>query len=149
MAKTNYSCKIKGTCGKAYGRDLPVSAKDAREVASAIRNKKVVSVEKLFEKVMNDKAYIPFKRYNTELAHKPKIGPARQPLNTVEEFSKVLKNAKENAKLQGLSEESLFIVHVSAHKGIHKRPQGARAFSKGPQRRSRRTNVEIVVQERK
>ncbi len=149
MVKTGYSYKPSGPNGKAYGRDLPISAKDAREVASAIRNKKVLAAEQLFDDVLDGKAFIQFKRYNQELAHRKKIGPARQPINTVKEFAKVLRNAKENAKSQGLAEANLVVTHISAHKALHKRPRGARAFSKGPQRRSRRTNLEIIVEERK
>lgn len=151
LMKMSYAYKPneEKAAARAYGRDLEVSAKDSREVVHAIRGLKIAEAEKVLFGVMTLQQPIPFKRHKRKLSHKPGIGPGRYPRNAAAAVLKILENAKANAKVKGLDEGALFVKHVAVHKGIHKRPRGARAFSKGPQMHSRRATVEIILEEKK
>lgn len=144
----SYAPRVPGRAAFAYGRELGISAKDAREVAGALRGMGLSEAEKLLQDVLSFKRAIPFKRFNKGVAHREGIGAGRYPLNAVKIFMEIIENAKANAKFRGLDESRLFIKHISAHRSIHKRPYGARAFAKGPTKRSRKTNLEIILEER-
>jgi len=143
-----YKPREEKMAARAYGRDLEVSAKDSREVVHAIRGLKLAEAEKVLSKVISLQEPIPFKRHKRKLSHKAGMGPGRYPRNAAAEVLKILENSKANAKVKGLDEAKLFVKHAAVHKGIHKRPRGARAFSKGPQMHSRRATVEIILEEK-
>ena len=132
----------------AHAAALPVSAKDAREVAHSIQGLSVARAEVVLTGVIAKTKPIKFTRYNTEVGHKPGIGPGRFPVNAAEAFLTLLENAKANARGKGLDGSRLYIVAACANRSIHKRPGGSRVFSKGPSNHSRRANIEIVLEEK-
>lgn len=131
--------------GLGYGRDMKVSPKDTREVAGAIRGLWVESAKKYLSDVIALKTPVPFKRFHREVAHKSGIGPGRYPRNSAEAVLEILVNAEANAKFKGLDPKKLKVAKITVSQGLHKRRGLARAFAKGPSKRSRRSNVEIVV----
>lgn len=129
----------------AYGRDMKVSPKDTREVAGAIRGLWVESAKNFLNDVIKLKRPVPFKRFHREVAHKSGIGPGRYPRNSAEAVLEILVNAEANAKSKGLDSKKLKVAQITVSQGLHKRRGMARAFAKGPSKRGRRSNVEIIV----
>ncbi len=146
--KYSYEAPNGAKVAKAHAMALHISAKDAVEVVWNIRGLPVAQAEDVLSKVIYVKTPIRFRRYNTEVGHKPGIGPARFPVNAAQEVLTILLNAKGNAKAKGLDEKRLYVVSAVANRSVHKRPGTARAFAKGPSNRSRRASVEIVLEER-
>ena len=131
-----------GNMARAIGMALPVSFKQSVEICRFIGNKNVNDAKKMLQNVVEKKSAIPFKRYNWDLGHKKKIGPARYPEKASKEFIKLIENVEANAQFRGLNTSNLTIVHVSAHKAGK-----TWHFGRKSRRRMKRTNVEIIVEE--
>jgi large subunit ribosomal protein L22 len=127
----------------AKGVALPISFKHSVEVCRFIKNKKVNDAKKLLQNVISKKTAIPFRRYNWDLGHKKKIGPARYPEKASSEFIKLIENVEANAQFKGLNTSNLIITHISAHKAGK-----AWHFGRKIRRKMKRTNIEIVVEEK-
>ncbi|MDP3765096.1 MAG: 50S ribosomal protein L22 [Nanoarchaeota archaeon] len=128
---------------RAIGMALPISFKQSVEICRFIGNKNVNDAKKMLQNVVEKKSAIPFKRYNWDLGHKKKIGPARYPEKASKEFIKLIENVEANAQFRGLNTSNLIIAHVSAHKAGK-----AMHFGRKSRRRMKRTNVEIIVEEK-
>ena len=128
---------------RAIGMALPISFKQSVEICRFIGNKNVNDAKKMLQNVVEKKSAIPFKRYNWDLGHKKKIGPARYPEKASMEFIKLIENVEANAQFRGLNTSNLIIAHVSAHKAGK-----AMHFGRKSRRRMKRTNVEIIVEEK-
>lgn len=128
---------------RAIGMAMPISFKQSVEICSFIRKKNVNDAKKMLQNVVEKKSAIPFKRYNWDLGHKKKIGPARYPEKASMEFIKLIENVEANAQFRGLNTSNLIIAHVSAHKAGK-----AMHFGRKSRRRMKRTNVEIIVEEK-
>src|SRR3990167_3450250 len=127
---------------RVIGVALPISFKQSVEICRFIKNKNVNDAKKLLQNVVGKKLAVPFKRYNWDLGHKKKIGPARYPEKASKEFIKLIENVEANAQFKGLNTSSLVISHVSAHKAGK-----TWHFGRKSRRRMKRTNVEIIVEE--
>lgn len=132
-----------GNMARAIGMALPVSFKQSVEICRFIGNKNVNDAKKILQNVMEKKLAIPFKRYNWDLGHKKKIGPGRYPKNASREFIRLIEVVEANAQFKGLNTSNLVIAHVSAHKAGK-----AWHFGRKSRRRMKRTNIEIVVEEK-
>lgn len=128
---------------RAVGIALPISFKQSVEVCNFIKNRNVGIAKKLLQNVVDKKAAVPFRRYNWDLGHKKKIGPGRYPENTSKEFIRLIEGVEANAQFKGLNTSNLVITHVSAHKAGK-----AWHFGRKSRRRMKRTNIEIVVEEK-
>ena len=128
---------------RAVGIALPISFKQSVEVCRFIKNKNVTDAKKMLKRVLEKKQAVPFSRYNFDLGHKKKIGPGRYPERTSEELIKLIEDVEANAQFKGLNTSNLVITHISAHKA-------GKAWHYGRQsrRKMKRTNVEIVVEEK-
>lgn len=129
---------------RAVGRALPVSFKQSVEICRFIKNKNVNDAKKMLQNVIDKNLAIPFKRYNIDLGHKKKTGPARYPKKASKHFIKLIEGVEANAQFKGLNTANLVIAHVSAHKASK-----AWHFGRKPRRKMKRTNIEIVVEEKK
>ena len=128
---------------RAIGMSLPISFKQSVEVCSYIEGKSTSDVKKLLQNVIEHKAAIPFKRFNRDLGHKKGIGPARYPEKTSGELIKLIESVEANAQFKGLNTSNLVITHISAH-----RPGKAWHYGRKSRRVMKRTNVEVVVEEK-
>ena len=124
----------------ARGITLPISFKQSVEICRFIENKNVNSAKKILQKVIDGREAIPFKRYNWDLSHKKKIGPARFPKKASKEFIKLIENVEANAQFKGLNTSNLVIAHISAHKAGK-----AWHFGRKTRRKMKRTNIEIFL----
>lgn len=141
----NYSFKNYDNKGmaRAFGRSMPISFKQSIEVCNFVRNKSLQQAKKILAEVMEKKRAIPFRRFNTDLGHKKKIGPGSYPIKTSQELLKLLEDVEANAQFKGLNANNLVISHLSPKKA-------AKAWRYGRQRRRtmKRTDVEVVVKEK-
>lgn len=129
---------------RAIGTALPISFKQSVEICSFIKNRNVNEAKKILQDAAEKKAAIPFKRYNWDLGHKKKIGPGSYPEKASMEFIRLIESAEANAQFKGLNTSNLVIAHISAHKAGK-----AWHFGRKTRRKMKRTNVEIVVEEKK
>lgn len=128
---------------KTKGTNLPISFKQSVEICGFIKNKSVNDAKKMLQNVVEKKTAIPFKRYNRDLGHKKKIGPARYPENASKEFIKLIESVEANAQFKGLNTSNLIIAHISAHKSGK-----AWHYGRKSRRKMKRTNIELIVEER-
>ena len=128
---------------RAIGMALPISFKQSVEICRFIGSKNVSDAKKMLQSVAEKKSAIPFRRYNWDLGHKKKIGPGRYPEKASKEFIKLIENVEANAQFKGLNTSNLIIAHVSAHKAGK-----TWHFGRQSRRRMKRTNVEIIVEEK-
>ena len=128
---------------RTVGLALPVSFKQSVEVCRFIKYKNVADAKKMLMEVIEKKRAVPFKRFDFDLSHKKKIGPGRYPEKTSEELIRLIEDVESNAQFKGLNTSNLIITHISAHKA-------GKAWHYGRQsrRRMKRTNIELVVEEK-
>lgn len=134
----------KENMARVVGRSLPISIKFSVEVCSFIRNKSTSEAKEILQKVIEGRQAVPFKRFKKDLSHKRKIGPGRYPQKIAKEVIKLLESVEANAQFKGMNTSDLCITHIAAH-------SASRPWHSGRQRRrkTKRTNVEIIVEERK
>ena len=128
---------------RAIGMALPISFKQSVEICSFIKNREVSDAKKMLQKVAAKEMAVPFKRFNFDLGHKKKIGPARYPEKSSKEFIKLIENVEANAQFKGMDTSNLVIKHISA-----RRAGKSWHFGRKTRRRMKRTNVEIIVEEK-
>lgn len=128
---------------RVLGKDLGISTKKSIEVCSFLVNKTTKQAKVILENVVAKKQAIPFKRFNTELAHRPNIGPGRYPINVSKEILRLIKEVEANAQQKGLDTNSLVLKNMVANRA-------SRPWHFGRQRRTKmkRTHIEIVVLEK-
>ncbi|MBT4540314.1 50S ribosomal protein L22 [Candidatus Woesearchaeota archaeon] len=129
---------------RAVGNSLGISTKQSIEICNFVRRKPVVRAKKILENVINEKEAIPFKRFNSDVGHKPGIGPGRYPKKASEAILSLIKAAEANAQFKGLNTSNMVIKHICAHKAStpwhHGRQRGVKM---------KKTHVEIVLEETK
>jgi ribosomal protein uL22 len=131
----------KETMARACSSNVAISLKKSTETAKAIRGKKVSSVIKFLEKVVEQKAVIPYRRYGSEMAHKRGKGIATGgfPVNVAKEFLRLIKSAEKNASEKEISGE-LYLFAISVRQGSGRYHNGRHMG-----RKMKSTNVEVVV----
>lgn len=128
---------------KAMGRALPISFKQTVEVCNFIRSKNVNDAKDILKNVAEKKMVVPFKKFNRDLGHKKKSGAGRFPVKVSKELIKLLEAVEANAQFRGLNTSNLTIMHICAHKGSK-----AWHFGRKRRRQMKRTNIEVIVEER-
>jgi len=141
----NYSTKKfdKEHMAKVMGRNLSMSLKQTVEVCNFIRGKSINDVKVILKRVSEKKIAVPFKRFNKDLGHKKMGGAGRFPVKVSRELIKLLEAVEANAQFKGLNTANLTIKHICAHKGSK-----VWHFGRKRRRKMKRTNVEIVVEEK-
>ena len=125
---------------RANGMNLPISFKQSVEICRFIKNRSMSNAKKILQEVINEKKAVPFKRYNFDLGHKKKIGPARYPKKASQEFIRLIDSVEANAQFKGLNTSNLEITHISANKAGK-----AWHYGRKSRRKMKRTNIEIIV----
>ena len=93
---------------------------------------------------MEKKKAIPFRRYDSGLSHKKEVGPGRFPFNSSREIFELIESAEANAQFKGLNTSNLVVVHATSNKAGR-----SMHFGRKSRRVMKRTNVEIVLEEKK
>ncbi len=135
------------TTAKAYGNELPISPKKAREVCRALRRKPVEVAKEILEDVIDTRRPIPYRRFKKAVAHRPLIGTGGYPAKVARHFLRLLQSAQENAEYKGLDSENMVVYHISAYKGTPTKSYRPRAYGRSAPWFRETTNVEIVLKE--
>lgn len=114
--KYRYSIENSENLACAYVKNENASFKQSTMISKMIRGKNVDEAISRLEKVTTLVKAVPFTRYNTHVAHKVGIAGGRYPVKASQAFIKLLKSAKNNAKVKNLGED-LTITHICAKKG--------------------------------
>lgn len=124
------------------GLELPISTKISVEICNFIKNKNLNKAKFHLERVLELKEAVPYKRYNSDVAHKAGMAAGRYPIKTAKHFIDLLNQLQANAENKGLNSDSLVIYFASAN-------QGSKVWHSGRKRRRRmkRTHVELRVRE--
>lgn len=141
----NYAAKNynKENMARALGRALPISFKHSVEICNVIRNKNVNYAKNILSKVINQEYAIPFRRFNKDVGHKKGIAAGRYPKKASTEILSLINHVEANAQFKGINTANLVITHINANKASK-----VMHFGRKRSREAKKTNVEIVVQER-
>jgi large subunit ribosomal protein L22 len=134
----------------ASGRNMRCSPKHSREICNAIRGMMLDKATKLLESVVEEKTWIPYKRFRKQKPHHPgmKKWPAGgHPVNASQQILKVLKNAESNADNKGLDIDRLKIVHAATERGRTYKKNIPRAFGRSTAYNEDTSHIEIVLEE--
>ncbi len=145
----SYSIKVEGEkYAKAFGKNLPISIKDAVNLCRSLKGMKLDDAKDYLEDVMNKRKAVPYFRYLDSISHHRGIGPGRYPVKEAKYILKVLENAEANAENKDLDTDNLYIMHIAAHKGeIYKR-YTPRAMGRSTEIRRDQVHIEVILEER-
>jgi large subunit ribosomal protein L22 len=135
------------TTAKAFGKELPISPRKAREVCRALRRKPVAEAKELLEAVIEKSRPIPYRRFRKEVAHRPGTGPGGYPVKVARYLLRLLESAEENAEYKGLDAENMVVYHISAYKGRPTKSYRPRAYGRSSPWVKETTNVEVILKE--
>jgi large subunit ribosomal protein L22 len=141
----NYTSKDydKENMARAIGRALPISFKHSLEICNFVRNKNVKYAKDFLNEVINEGQAVPFKRFNSDVGHKKNMAAGRYPKKASTEILNLISHVEANAQFKGLNTANLKITHINANKASK-----VTHFGRKRSRESKRTSVEIVVQEK-
>jgi large subunit ribosomal protein L22 len=128
---------------RAIVKSAPVSFKQSVEICRFIRHKPTVKAKAMLAEVVEQKTAVPFKKFYKNTGHKKKIGPGRYPEKAATVILKLVEAVEANAQFKGLNTSNLIIIHTNASNGS--RPWH---FGRKRRRKMKRTNIEIVVEEK-
>lgn len=129
------------------GRDLKISFKEAVEVCSYIKGKKLEEAKKILEEVIEMKRAIPFKRFNKKVPHHKydnTSGPSRYPIKVSQCILKLLETLESNAGINGLDVSRIKIIHCAAQKGMKIKKYIPRAFGRSSPYFKELVHIEIA-----
>lgn len=129
---------------RASGRDLFISTRHTIEITRCIRGKDLQKSKAFLQRVLEKKQAVPFLRHDQDIPHRPgHIMAGRYPEKATKVILSLLNAVEANAQNNGLDTENLVIKSIIPNRA-------SRPYRYGRIRgiRSRRTHVEIVVEER-
>ena len=129
---------------------MRVSPKQCREVCKEIRGMNLDKAIELLEAVMEEKAWIAYKRHYKKRGHHPgmkKWAAGGHPVKASDHILKILKNAEANADNKGLDIDRLKVIHAVTHRGRIYKKYIERAFGRSSAYFEQTSHVEIVVEE--
>lgn len=135
------------TTAKAYGRELPISPKKAREVAKALQRKPVQDAILLLEDVIEKRRPIPYRRYKRGVAHRKGMDAGGYPVKVAQHLLRLLESAQENAEYKGLDTDIMVVHHISAYRGQPTKAYRPRAHGRSTPWTKETTNVELILRE--
>src|SRR3989338_1605602 len=133
----------KDNMARVIGRSLPISFKQSVEICNFIRNKNLSFAKGVLSRVIEQKQAIPFKIFRHNIGHKTGIGVGIYPGKASQEILNLISSVEANAQFKGLNTANLVITHIIANKASK-----VMRFGRKRSRRAKRTNIEIVVQEK-
>jgi large subunit ribosomal protein L22 len=119
-----------------------VSTKHCIEICNHIKGRKVTAAKTILNDAIELKKAIPFKRFNHNMGHKPKIGPGRFPQKACQEILTVIDSCEANAQGKGFNTSELIITHICAN--MASRPW---RYGRARRRKTKKTHVEVVLVE--
>ncbi|MFO7835619.1 MAG: 50S ribosomal protein L22 [Promethearchaeia archaeon] len=134
----------------ASGRNMRCSPKHCVEICNEIRGKMLHDALDLLDKVIDEEAWIPYKKYKKKGAHHSgmkKWHTGGHPVKASKKIREVLVNAEANADHKGLDIDRLRIKHAATQKGRTYKNYIERAFGRSTEYFEHTSHVEIVLEE--
>lgn len=143
-----YSLQVdEETTAKAYGRELPISPKKAREACRVLRGRSLEEAREILEGIIEKRRAVPYRRYKTMVAHRPGLGPGGYPVKVARHLLKLLESAQQNAEYKGLDPDVMVIQHIVAYRGTITKTYRPRAYGRSSPWFKESTNVEVILRE--
>ncbi len=101
---------------EVYGRSLPISSKVSMIICDEIKNKELSKAKIILEGIVSMRKPLRFRKFNSDLCHKPGMAAGRYPIKAGETFLKLLDSLESNAGNKGLNTNSLIISYAKADK---------------------------------
>ncbi len=101
---------------KARIEGVDASWKDLCAVADLIRYKNALVAKELLEKASKGIIFVPYRRHNKKMGHRKHGIKGRYPMKEAKIMLKLLNSAIANARVKGMDESKLKIIHVAANK---------------------------------
>jgi large subunit ribosomal protein L22 len=136
---------------RAALREKNISPKHSREVALAIKGSSIEKAREFLENVISRKVAVPYRRYNSEVAHRSNIrdgfSAGRFPKKAAKEFLKLLDNLESNAEYKGMDLDRLRILSAVVHKGTKLERFTPRAMGRTSPKIGTLVHIELVAKE--
>jgi large subunit ribosomal protein L22 len=131
------------------GRNMRCSPKHCREICNAIRGLMLDKAIELLENVIEEKAWIPYRRHKGKRGHHAgvKWAAGGHPVKASQYILKVLRNAEANADNKGLDIDRLRVIHAAASRGRTYKKYIERAFGRSTPYFENTSHVEVVLEE--
>lgn len=143
-----YSVEVdEETTARAYGNELPISPKKAREVCRALHKMPLEEAKAYLEAVLAKRQAVPYRRYKMAVAHKKGMAGGGYPVEVARHLLRLLGNAESNAEYKGLDPEAMVVAHIAAYKGRPRKAFRPRAYGRATPWTKETTNVEVVLEE--
>ena len=128
----------------AFGRNLPISTKQAVEVCNFIRGKNIQKAKTILGEVIKMKTAVPFRRFNKDMGHKRgRIAAGRYPIKTSQHILGIINSAEINAQAKGMNSQNLFIKLIEANRGT-----GTQRYGRRRGISAKRTHIEVTLFEK-
>lgn len=131
------------------GRNMRCSPKHCREICNAIRGLMLDKAIELLENVIEEKAWIPYRRHKGKRGHHAgvKWAAGGHPVKASQYILKVLRNAEANADNKGLDIDRLRVIHAATSRGRIYKKYIERAFGRSSPYFENTSHVEVVLEE--
>ncbi len=136
------------TTAKAFGREYQISPKKSVEVCDMVRGRDVDNALNILDEVIEGERAVPYKKHNKRVAHQKGVGPGGYPQKVCKKVRSLIEECKANAENKGLDSEELRIKHIAAHRAAPIQGFRPRAFGRSSPQDTKRTNIEIILEEK-
>ncbi|MFB6180863.1 MAG: 50S ribosomal protein L22 [Candidatus Nanohalobium sp.] len=103
---------------KAFGKNMPISWKDATEIGRFIDGDRVEKAVGKLEKVIEKDLAVPYTKFDSDVGHRKGSGDSgRYPVKAAEHVLKVLEEAEANAEHEGLNPGALEVENIIINQG--------------------------------
>ena len=103
---------------KAFGKNMPISWKDATEIGRFIDGDSVEKAKGKLEKVIEEDLPVPYTKFDSDVGHRSGAGDSgRFPVKAAEHILEVLEEAEANAEHEGLNPGALAVDNVITNQG--------------------------------
>ena len=147
-------CANEEKAAKASISHLRVHYKHCREIAQAIKGRKIESATKYLENVLQYKEAIPFTKYNGSTGRhaqgkqlKAAGDQCGWPQKATKSFIDLLKNLSSNAKSKSLEIENMTITHTNCNQAPKMRRRTYRAHGRVNAYMSSPAHIQIIAEE--
>ncbi len=135
---------------RASGREVNVSPKAAREIATTIRGMSVAKAIGLLELVESKRMPIAMRRHKLKVGHRSelqKFPTGSYPVKTARAYLDVLRNLQGNSEFKGLDPERVKIIHAAGYAGRTIKDYVPRAFGRSSPNFHQLVHIEVVGKE--
>ncbi|MDG7034777.1 MAG: 50S ribosomal protein L22 [Nitrososphaerota archaeon] len=149
MPEYGYSSSVYDRATDVRGslREVDISPKAARELATAIRGLPISRARAILNDVVDIKRPVAFRRYKLKVGHKAGLNgfaAGRYPRKAALKFLELLDNLESTADFKGFDPSSIVLVHITAYPGRKLKRSMPRAMGKTSPKNKILVHVEAI-----